>query len=270
MIEYLFQDGCTHALTLSFDDGQFDEKLINILNRYSIKGTFCLNSSNMLNAGDDSYERIPEIYSGHEIACHGATHRTLNYLPPTELYNEIYLDRMQLEKKTEYPVVGLSYACNGYSTSIISSLSSMGVLYARTTESTGDFKLPNDFMHWNPTCHYKNVLKFTNVFLNSINGWLGYPRLFYIWGHAHELEKNNDWDMWEDFCSSVGNNTSVWYATNYEIYRYVKALHALIISADRKKIYNPSGIEVWITHNGRKYKISANQTICLEKEKKKN
>lgn len=264
MIEYLFKNGCTHALTLSFDDGYYDEKLIKILNRYDIKGTFCLNSLNLQGINDCGIERIGEVYSGHEVASHGAAHRVLNYLPVTEIYEEIYCDRKRLEQQVDYPVVGHSYACNGYSGEVIAALRTMGILYARTTENTGAYKLPDDFMLWKPTCHYKNALKYADGFLNSISGWLGYPRLFFVWGHAHELEKNGDWKMWEEFCEKVGKNSAVWYADNYSIFRYVTALRSLVVTADRTAVFNPSGIPVWVSCGDKKYMIPPNGSVRVE------
>lgn len=43
----------------------------------------------------------------------------------------------------------------------------------------------------------------------------------------------------------------VWYATNIEIYDYVKATCELEISAERKYIFNPSRLPVWVTVNDR-------------------
>lgn len=264
MIEYLFHNGCTHAFTVGFDDGQYDERLIAILNRYGIRGTFFLNSSLMQGNGACDSARIREVYSGHEVACHGVGHRVLNYLPITEIYEEVYRDRAYLEARTAAPAVGLSYPCNGYSDAVIAAVRSMGIRYARTTESTGDYKLPADFMRWNPTCHYKNAQQYVDGFLRSIDGWLGYPRLLYIWGHAHELQARDDWSMWEELCRRVGNNPAVWYTDNYSLYRYVTALRSLIVSADRKTVYNPSGIPVWISSYGKKYPVPSNGFVRLE------
>ena len=110
MIEFdLLKDGKRMAVTLSFDDGWYDERLVALLNKYGIKGTFHLNSVNLKKQNPNFFNRISEIYAGHEVACHGATHPTFDNLPPEALYNEVYEDRRLLEEKTGYPVVGMSY-----------------------------------------------------------------------------------------------------------------------------------------------------------------
>ena len=69
-----FPEGRGKALTFSYDDGTIhDRRLVEIFNRYGMKGTFNLNSGV---ANDD---RVPQkefkkLYQGHEIACHGLTH----------------------------------------------------------------------------------------------------------------------------------------------------------------------------------------------------
>ena len=43
-----FKDGKRHCLTFSYDDGgTADERLVEILNRYGMKGTFHLNSGTL-------------------------------------------------------------------------------------------------------------------------------------------------------------------------------------------------------------------------------
>ena len=52
--------------------------------------------------------------------------------------------------------------------------------------------------------------------------------------------------MIEKFAEYIGNRDDIWYATNMEIYNYVKAYESLQTSVDKKIIYNPSAIDVWV------------------------
>ena len=260
MIEYdIFAQGKRYAMTMSFDDGCYDEKLIKIFNKYGIKGTFHLNSDIL----GDKISQIAEIYKGHEVSCHGANHRTLKYIPIQGIYKEIFRDRKNLEEQVGYPVVGMSYACSVYTDEIISALRSMGIVYSRTTESTDDYHIPNDFMKWHPTCHYKKCISKGEDFLKSMDGWFGYPKLLYVWGHGHEVQRYGDWQMIEDFCKMMSNNPRLWYATNIEIYRYITAQRSLVISADEHIVYNPSAITLWFSKDKKDYKIESGETLYV-------
>ena len=75
------------ALTLSYDDGViFDRKLIEIMCRHGLKGTFNVNTCYL--GCDDSFcaerrrlhiEELPDLYTGNgmEVAVHGVRHLTL-------------------------------------------------------------------------------------------------------------------------------------------------------------------------------------------------
>ena len=81
-MEFLFPGGAKKALTFSYDDGQmFDARLIELFHRYSLKGTFHLNSGTL---GDEGYIRaqaVPELYRGMEVAGHSVTHAYLDRIP---------------------------------------------------------------------------------------------------------------------------------------------------------------------------------------------
>ena len=93
-MEFLFPGGAKKALTFSYDDGQmFDARLIELFHRYSLKGTFHLNSGLM---GDRDWliqpgidvshyklrkDEIKEVYDGFEIAVHTMTHPDLTTVP---------------------------------------------------------------------------------------------------------------------------------------------------------------------------------------------
>ena len=263
MIEFdIFGEGKRYALTMSFDDGQYDDKLIEIFNRYGIKGTFHLNTKSMKDKG--LYDKIKEVYAGHEVSCHGVTHRSLDYIPRTGFVNEIFEDRRGLEAACGYPVVGMSYANGVYSRPTIEALRALGIVYSRTTKDTGNFRLPDDFMEWHPTCHFKQGLEKGEQFIKSMTGYFGYPKLLYMWGHAHELENRKEWDKMEEICRLLGNNDKIWYATNIEIYRYIKAQRELVISADETMVYNPSSIPVWFSRNKVDHCIKGGETLYFE------
>ena len=75
-----FPGGKTKALTFSYDDGEKqDIRLIQLFNKYGLKGTFNLNSglmarSEKMPSSKVALEKIKEIYDGHEVAVHAAHH----------------------------------------------------------------------------------------------------------------------------------------------------------------------------------------------------
>ena len=63
------------SLTFSYDDATVcDRRLVEIFNRYGMKGTFNVSSSFLDRVRYVSSAEISELYAGHEIACHGKNH----------------------------------------------------------------------------------------------------------------------------------------------------------------------------------------------------
>ena len=97
-------NGRKKAVTFSFDDGVTqDIRLIEILNKYVLKGTFNINSG--LLGGKQELERngrivshnkiqpnqVKSLYAGHEIAVHTVNHPTLVGLPEEKIIFESML-----------------------------------------------------------------------------------------------------------------------------------------------------------------------------------
>ena len=94
-----FPGGKSKAFTLSYDDGfEPDIRLMKILKKYHLKGTFNLNSGMF---GQDytvyylnrTYRRLDReqvtrlyAYSGMEVAVHGLTHAGLTEIPVSGWY----------------------------------------------------------------------------------------------------------------------------------------------------------------------------------------
>ena len=85
----------------------------------------------------------------------------------------------------------------------------------------------------------------------------------YVWGHSFEFERNNNWNLIENFCEYVSKNKEIWFATNIEIMRYIKALKKLELSAKRDIVYNPTATTVWISADDKVVKVKGGETIRL-------
>jgi len=259
ILKNLYPNGKKRAVTFSYDDGVIeDRQLIEILNKYGLKGSFHLNSG-YIGVGERKVtaEEIPTLYAGHEISCHSVTHPSIAMCPREEMVREVYNDRMNLEALAGYPVRGMSYPNGSFSDTVVDVLSACGIVYSRTTLATNNFALPTNWLTWHPTCHHNGDI------LNKLESFAAARSrlpLFYVWGHAYEFPRNNNWDMIEEFCKQVSTIEDAWFATNIEIYDYIQALNALQFSVDCKIVHNPSAISVWVSDGSTPVELKAGET----------
>lgn len=251
-----FKDGKQYVVTLSYDDGAvFDIKLIEIMSKYGIKGTFNINTG-LLKAED--YERpkweghmklseAKKLYleSGNEVAVHSLTHPHLEQLDECEMIYEIIEDRKNIEQNFGTVAKGMAYPYGTYDDRVLAVLKSCGISYSRTVLSTEGFRLPKNWLTLHPTCHHNNP-KLMELAQRFFDIKYRYGKMFYLWGHSYEFNDNDNWNVIEEFCKFVGGREDVWYATNIEIYDYVKAYESLVTSYDKKIIHNPSAVDVWV------------------------
>ena len=258
-----FPNGKAKALTLSYDDGvEQDIRLIQIMNQNGLKGTFNLNSG--VYADEDKvYEpgyiyrrmtkqQVTEVYgkSGQEVAVHSLTHPFLEQLPIDRCTYEITKDRENLENQFHTMVRGMAYPFGTYSDEVVESLKSAGIAYARTVISTEDFRLPADWLRLTATCHHRNekLMQLAHQFVEDTPNRT--PWLFYLWGHSYEFDEQNNWDIIEGFAEYIGDKDDIWYATNIEIYNYIKSYEQLQFSIDGNRVYNPTAMDVCFECNG--------------------
>lgn len=254
-----FPQGRGKALTLSYDDGvEQDIRLMGIMDRYGIKGTFNLNSECYSAEGTAfsqgqihrrmTRKEAVQLYGGtvHEVAAHTATHPFLETLPSVAVIHEILTDRKNLEDDFGEIVRGMALPFGTYSDSVIEILRECGIVYARTTQSTGGFEMPTDWLRLAATCRHRdpNLMNLAETFVSM--EVKNKPKLFYLWGHSYEFEEDDNWSLMEAFCKYTGGQKDIWYATNLEIYEYWEAYNRLIWSVGLEKVYNPSAMPVWI------------------------
>ena len=266
-----YPNGLSKALTLSYDDGvEADKKLLVLMAKYGLKGTFNLNSGvegkgihNRMSK-EDTYNTFCNCKQ--EIALHGVKHLFLTKLTVPRGIDEVLNDRKALEATYNCIVNGMAYAYGAFNEEVKNYLVLCGVNYARTTVSTHSFDIPCDWLELNPTCHHndKELMNLVDAFISACPDKeikRKDPLLFYLWGHSYEFDENNNWQVIEQFADKVANLSDVWYATNGEIYRYVQAYNSLVFSVDGSKVYNPSALDVWFCQHDVTYKVPAGATI---------
>jgi len=250
MIQYhIYPGGKRRIVTFSYDDGHVnDARLIELFNKYGVKGTFHLNGSKYFGITEERAAGLRAIYAGHEVACHTVRHGWPARMPMQSVVSETFEDRKILENIFGTPVTGMSYPSGSYDADSITAMRACGIVYSRTTKSTQGFGLPGEFMEWHPTCHHRDALPLCGKFMDSLDSQWTHP-LFYIWGHAHELVTEENWAQMEEIVKSLAGSEKIWYATNMEIFRYMEAQSRLVISADERVFCNPSAIPVWVERN---------------------
>ncbi len=261
------------AVTLSYDDGiVYDQKLIEIMDKYGLKGTFNINSG--LFSKEPGGRRITreeayELYanSPHEVAVHGFSHFALAELEQCVVVRDVIKDREELEEMFGRVIKGMAYAYGSVDDKVVEALKTCGISYSRTTVSTEAFAIPEDWLRMPATCHHKNprLMELAKAFVEAENDKKykrNNPMLFYLWGHSYEFNDDDNWEIIEEFAQYIGGREEIWYATNGEIYEYVQAFNRLQFSANGNLIHNPSAIDVYLYHRGKNVLVPAGKTVA--------
>lgn len=220
-------NGKMKAVTFSYDDGNTqDRRLVELMNKYHVKGTFNINSGvqtptrvryqNEVEIRRLNIKELKALYQGHEIACHGLTHASLADFDYDTVYNEVWLDKFYLEQYFGQPIAGLAYPMGTYNDTAVSVLQDCGIRYARTVEASNSFELQSDLLRFKPTCHHdaKDIFEKIDAFVNSKPDR---PQLFYIWGHSFEFDTRNNWEHMEEVLKRISGKEDCFYGTNAEV-----------------------------------------------------
>ncbi|MBE6542076.1 MAG: polysaccharide deacetylase [Ruminococcaceae bacterium] len=270
-----FPGGLLKALTLSYDDAVIqDIPMIELMQKYGIKGTFNINSGLFADEEYRNYETKShcrmtkdmayETYanSGMEIAVHGVRHLSLSNVTTEEAYNDVYYDRDNLEKMFGHPIHGMAYAYCAYNDTVIEILKKCGIYYSRAGGETRRFDLPENWLVLHPTCHHDDpkLPRLTDEFISADPEK---PMMFYLWGHTYEFARNENWNVIIEFFEKIHGRDDIWYATNIEIYNYVKAFESLDFTVEGSVVYNPTALDVWFSADGKDYCVKSGETITL-------
>lgn len=267
-----FPEGKRIALTTSWDDGRvYDRWVVSAFNEWGLKGTFNLNSGLLTQTGtplpDSSggyldASEIASLFAGHEVAVHTRTHPWLNRLDPAQMVDEVLEDRRALEDLVGYPVRGMAYPFGAYDTRVIAALRALGIVYSRTVENAARCFPPAEPLAWPSTMHIWGTSpsplpqRWEEHYNNS---W--FMGVFYVWGHSYEFAE--DRAALERFFKPMAGKPDVWYCTNIELYDYADARDRLVVAANKRSAYNPSGIPVWLRVDGEMRAVPAGALVAL-------
>lgn len=205
---------------LSIDDGAvYDEKVVPILNRHHIKGTFNLNSGLddfvWYNEGRPvrrlSLPRAVVLYQNHEIASHSLTHPHLTQCNDDHIGYEVGVDKENLERIFARPVTSFAFPFEDYDDRCINRIRAIdGFTAIRVSEIDPSFRFPSD------PCHIKITSLDVNEALTLFPRFLEDKdaELFVFVSHGYDFEFNGTYDALEHLCRMVEQSNVQSISTN--------------------------------------------------------
>lgn len=268
-----FPEGKAKAFAMSYDDGLYqDIRLVDILSKNGLRCTFNVNGIISEKDATKEYERlsikqIKELFvaNRHEVALHSHSHPTLIDLPCDQVTYEYIKNRELLEKELGMIIRGSAYPNNEHNDTVIHSLKSCGVAYARGGVETEAFDLPEDWHRFMPTARHINpkLSELTDKFLALEPLYFHTSALFLLMGHSFEFDRDNNWNLMEDFSAKISGHKDIWYATCIEIFDYVSAFRQLRFNLAATIAENPTSQNIWIMKDTKTYMIPAGETVTL-------
>ena len=194
---------------LSIDDGTvYDEKVISVLNRHRIKGTFNLNS------GLDDFVwydqgrpvcrlKLPEhvgLYQGHEVASHSLTHPHLTQCGDDHIGYEVGVDKEKLERIFGRAVSTFAFPFEDFDERCINRIKAIGGFTAiRVSEIDPSFRFPIDPYHIKITSlDINEALTMFPMFIEDPKA-----QLFVFVSHGYDFEFNDAYGQLERLCEMV-------------------------------------------------------------------
>lgn len=278
----VFPDGRVKLFTMSFDDGNdCDVKLIKLMRKYGVKGTFNVNSGlmpkNTVLKPGYLWRRLTAaewrdiIGPDTELAVHGFLHPWWNRQSTVNAMQDILDDKRELERITGRIIRGAAFPNGTFTDDIVEILRLAGFAYCRTVRDTKKLHMQEEnFLKLRATVKHDDPDAARLVERFASGAPRAEPWVLYLWGHSYEFIENSSWSVIERYLSLAGERDDVWYATNLEYVDYWNAARAIQYNVDCTLAANPTATDVWLRVS-RDYgaadhvivKIPAGATIAL-------
>ena len=275
-------DGKLKVFTMSYDDGNdSDIRLVELMRKHHVKGTFNINSGLCPTAPTPyaegqkwrrlTMQECVDLYGDDmEIGVHGVVHPFWDRMPTPNAMQDILDDRRELERATGKIIRGAAFPYGTYNDDVAELLRLAGIAYCRNTISTQKLRaIPSDFLRLHPTTRNRDpkVVELTRTFVDEQDS-AGRLRMLYIWGHSYEFVRDDTWHVIEEVLDIAGDREDIWYATNIEMVDYMRAYQALQYNIDQTLVHNPTATDVWLritrgSANAQIVKVPAGATLPL-------
>ncbi len=199
----------------SIDDGTiYDEKVIEIFNRYHIKGTFNLNSGlddfvwylNDMPIKRMNLREVHQLYNGHEVASHSLTHPHLTMCPGEIIVKEVGEDIINLRDIFNRDINTFAFPFEDSDERCIDIIKHIhNIKCIRLSQIDQSFKFPED-LH-----HIKITSMDVNEAINLVNNFIENEEaeLFVFVSHAYDFEVNQTYEVLEELCQKVSTNEEI-------------------------------------------------------------
>ena len=242
-------------ITTSWDDGhKMDLKLLSLLNKYNLKGTFYIPKNCEFKSLTN--DEIKEINKSQEIGAHSLSHLDLTKLSLSQAKKEIGGSKNYLENLLNKQVKMFCYPKGKFNSQVKDLVKNAGFLGARTTQEF-HFNRSSDFFELGTTIHIypfplrkrgKNHYHISRVLFQPLQqkfskilklglpivsffSWQNLAKclfdyalrkgdIYHLWGHSWEIEKYNMWNDLEKIFKYISNRKNCVYLTNREVLQY--------------------------------------------------
>ncbi|MBQ3011745.1 MAG: polysaccharide deacetylase family protein [Oscillospiraceae bacterium] len=259
MVRKCYPNGKKKAFVLTYDDGVLqDVRLVLLLNRYGLKGTFNLNSLLMEREFVWHHEKIgavrrlplsvaAHLYEGHEVASHSCTHPDLQGMSRDGLLYELGHDKYLLEQLVKQPVLGFGVPFDYYDDVVADVARQLGFRYARGSEETCSYAPNADAFHQNAGMFHlsEGLEQFVEGFFTADEELAS----CIIVGHSYDLDAEQLWETMESMFARVAADENVLSMTHLEYVEYLQAMEQAEMYG--KTIINRSDRPLWFEIDGK-------------------
>jgi hypothetical protein len=271
-----FPGGRDKALSFTFDDGCVeDRRLIEKIGELGLRATCNINSdwfdlvlpySHRMTA-EETVSALDREYV--EIASHGAKHADCMRMDGESFLWDAIKDRAQLEALFHRPITGYAFPQGAVTEEAKRDIERAGFEYARGVGFPGHFELPRDLY-----CIQGTIDLLSPSTDELIDRFLSTKCDTWIWGdtgaklcemfvHSYCIDSEEKWELCFSRLEKLAHHDDVWYATNIEVVRYIKAYRSLIFSLEHEYVYNPSALDLWIYVEDKTVEVKSGATVAL-------
>ncbi|NDJ75621.1 MAG: polysaccharide deacetylase family protein [Chloroflexi bacterium] len=240
-------------ISTSWDDGHvLDRRVVDLLNRHNLRGTFYIARDYLPDRLSDS--EIVVLAQEHEVAAHTLTHPILTEIALDDARQEIMGSKAWLEDLTGRPVTGFAFPAGIFNQDLRNLAEDVGFRVARSVRQFSIGTTGLDYLDLPTTIHiypfpFRPVNSWRARFqpirravphilplripLLALRNWPALATIllerasqqggvWHLWGHSWEIEKYGMWDELDRILAVASRYSNAQPVTNSELVHALK------------------------------------------------